>query len=230
MDFELEMGTVLCSGNEMGKPIKIGDARDHIFGHTLLNDWSARDIQKWEYVPLGPFCAKNFASTISPWIITPEALAPFKVALPKQEPELLPYLQDADLSAYDVNLTVAIKTAKMEDSWHVLSTSNMKHLYYSVAQTIAHHSVTGCNMSTGDMLGTGTISAPEKSGYGAMLELCWAGKEPIALPNGEERKFLVDGDEVNLNGFCKGNGYTIGFGDCRGKVLPALDDSYFFDA
>lgn len=229
LDFELEMGTIIGKGNQMGQPIKLKDARDHIFGHCLLNDWSARDIQKWEYVPLGPFLAKNFASTISPWAITPEALAPFKLALPEQDPALLPYLKDDDLSAYDVQLQVAIKTEKMADGeWHVLTNSNMKYLYYSVAQTVTHHAVTGCNLGTGDLLGSGTISAPEKTGYGSMLELCWKGTEPINLPSGEQRKFLQDGDEVNLSGFCKGNGYTIGFGDCRGKVLPALDDSNYF--
>jgi len=228
MDFELEMGTVIGKGNKLGQPIKMSDARDHIFGHCMLNDWSARDIQKWEYVPLGPFLAKNFASTISAWIITPEALAPFKIALPAQDPAMLPYLKDDDLHAYDVNLQVHLKTPKMEDKWHTLVNSNMKHLYYSVAQTLTHHACTGCNMSAGDLLGSGTISAPEKEGYGSMLELCWKGTQPIALPNGEERKFLLDGDEVNLVGTCKGNGFTIGFGDCRGKVLPALDDSHFF--
>lgn len=179
LDFELEMGTVIGTGNPLGHPIKVKDARDHIFGFCLLNDWSARDIQKWEYVPLGPFGAKNFASTISPWLVTPEALAPFKTPLPAQDPVLLPYLQDTDLSAYDITLEVSIRTPQMGDKWHLLASSNMKHLYYSVAQTIAHHSVTGCNMNTGDMLGSGTISATEKSGYGSMLELCWAGKEPI---------------------------------------------------
>lgn len=193
----------------------------------MLNDWSARDIQKWEYVPLGPFLAKNFASTISPWIITPEALTPFKVALPEQDPAVLPYLKDPDLSSYDVQLQAAIKTPTMTD-WHVLTNSNMKYLYYSVAQTVAHHSVTGCNMATGDLLGSGTISGEDKSSYGSLLELCWQGTQPIELPNKEERKFLQDGDEVNLTGFCKGNGYTIGFGDCRGKILPALDDSHYF--
>ena len=189
LDFELEMGTIIGKGNDLSCPIKIGDARDHIFGFTMLNDWSARDLQKWEYVPLGPFLAKNFASTISPWVITPEALAPFKTALPVQEPTLLPYLQDTDLSAYDVQLSVSIKTPTM-DAWHTLTNSNMKHLYYSVAQTITHHACTGCNMSAGDMLGSGTISGTDKSAYGSMVELCWAGKEVISLPNGEERKFL----------------------------------------
>ena len=229
LDFELEMGTIIGKGNDLGTPIKVNNAKDHIFGYTMLNDWSARDIQKWEYVPLGPFLAKNFQSTISPWVITPEALAPFKCALPAQEPTLLPYLQDNDLSAYDLQLNVLIKTPKMGDDWHVLSQSNMKHLYYSVAQTIAHHSVTGCNMSAGDMLGSGTISSTEKTGYGSMVELCWGGAEPIQLPSGEERKFLVDGDEINLTAHATSPaGFTIGFGDCRGAILPAKGDEEYF--
>jgi fumarylacetoacetase len=223
LDFELEMGSYISRSNELGKPIPIGEARDHIFGHCLLNDWSARDIQKWEYVPLGPFLAKNFASTVSPWVITPEALAPFKKALPAQEPALLPYLQDPDLSSYDVKLFAQLKPVGT-DKWVQLAESNMTYLYYSVPQTIAHHSITGCNMSTGDLLGTGTISAPEKSGFGSMLELCWKGAQPIDIGDGQERKFLKDGDEVNLMGVCRGAGYTIGFGECAGAVLPALKD------
>jgi fumarylacetoacetase len=222
------MGTVISQGNELGSPIKVADAKNHIFGYCLLNDWSARDIQKWEYVPLGPFLAKNFASTISPWIVTPEALAPFKTSLPAQDPALLPYLKDPDLSSYDLNLEVHLRTPKMGDSWHTITRSNFKYLYYSVAQTIAHHTVTGCNLNTGDLFGSGTISGPEKSGYGSMVELCWGGKESIQLPSGEERKFLQDGDEVNMTATAKGNGFTIGFGDCRGKVLPSKDDSCFF--
>jgi len=174
MDFELEMGTFLSHGNEMGTPIKVNNARDHIFGFVILNDWSARDIQGWEYVPLGPFNAKNFASSISAWVVTPEALAPFKVALPVQEPVLFPYLQDNDLSSYNIDLYVDVKTPAMED-FDCLSKSNMRHLYYSVPQTIAHHSVTGCNMGTGDMLGTGTISGTDKSAYGCLIELTWKG-------------------------------------------------------
>lgn len=227
LDFELEMGTIIGVGNELGCPIKVNDAHNHVFGHCLLNDWSARDLQKWEYVPLGPFNAKNFASTISPWIITPEALEPFRVQLPAQDPALLPYLQDNNLSAFDIKLTVSVKSPTMEQG-HVISTSNMKHLYYSVAQCIAHHTVTGCNLNPGDMLGSGTISSTEKEGFGSMVELCWGGKDDISLGNGETRKFLKDGDEVNMNGVCEGNGFTIGFGDCRGKILPAKDDSHFF--
>lgn len=229
MDLELEMGTIIGKGNAMGDPIPVNEARDHIFGHCILNDWSARDMQVWEYVPLGPFNAKNFASTISPWIITPEALAPFKVALPAQDPALLPYLQDNDLSSYNIDLEMCIKTPTMSEP-HVMAKSNMRYLYYSVPQTIAHHSVTGCNMSVGDMLGTGTISGPEKSQYGSMLELCWGGKEEIELPNGEKRKFLADGDSVVLRGVCQGNGYKIGFGECEGTVLPAHDDARYMSS
>lgn len=156
------MGTIIGRSNKLGEPVKVNDAKDHIFGYVLLNDWSARDLQVWEYVPLGPFNAKNFASTISPWVITPEALAPFKVALPAQEPALLPYLVDNDLSSYNIDLKILIKTPKMEAP-HTLAVSNMKYLYFSVAQTIAHHTVTGCNLSVGDMLGSGTISGTEKS-------------------------------------------------------------------
>lgn len=227
MDFELELGTLISHGNDMGNPIKVENARDHIFGYVLLNDWSARDLQVWEYVPLGPFNAKNFGSTISPWVITPEALAPFKCALPEQEPKLLNYLNDKDLSCYDISLKASIKTEKMKEYKEVCH-SNTKYLYYSVAQTITHHTVTGCNLSTGDMLGSGTISGPEKHEFGSMMELSWGGKEPLQLPGGEERTFLKDGDSVLLEGFAKGNGYTIGFGSCEGTLTPALDDSHYF--
>ena len=229
MDLELEMGTFITKGNDLGDPIPVNEAKDHIFGHCLLNDWSARDMQVWEYVPLGPFNAKNFASTISPWVITPEALAPFKVGLDAQDPSLLPYLQDNDLSSYNVELDVLIKTPAMSEP-HKMATSNMRYLYYSVAQTIAHHSVTGCNMGVGDMLGTGTISGPDKSQFGSMLELCWKGTQPIELPGGETRKFLLDGDSVILRGVCRGNGYTIGFGDCEGTVIPSHEDARYLSS
>lgn len=227
LDLELEMGTIIGKSNKLGEPVKVNEARDHIFGYVLLNDWSARDMQVWEYLPLGPFNAKNFASTISPWVITPEALAPFKIALPEQDPKLLPYLQDADLSSYNIDLKIVLKTPYLP-AGHTIAVSNMKYLYYSVPQTIAHHTVTGCNLTVGDMLGSGTISGTKKEEYGSMLELCWGGKESIVLPNGEERKFLLDGDAIVLQGECKGDGYTIGFGDCEGTILPALDDAHYF--
>lgn len=191
-----------------------------------MNDWSARDIQVWEYVPLGPFNAKNFASTISPWIITTEALEPFKVNLPEQVPEPLPYLKEEQPYSYDINLEVTLQSKTM-DTPHRISMSNFKYLYWSINQQLTHHTVTGCNMNVGDMLGSGTISGTEKSEYGSMLELTWGGKEKIQLPNGEERVFLTDGDKLTMNGFCKGNGYTIGFGEAVGTILPALDDKEY---
>jgi fumarylacetoacetase len=226
LDFELEMGAYIGASNELGHPIKVSKAADHIFGLCLLNDWSARDIQVWEYVPLGPFNAKNFASTVSPWVITTEALAPFKVDLPTQDPEPLPYLKEEQPYSYDVHMDVSIKTPTL-DTPHVLAHSNFKHLYWSINQQLTHHSITGCNMNVGDMIGSGTISGTTKEEYGSMLELSWGGKEKIALSNGEERVFLKDGDTVLMNGYCKGEGYTIGFGDCEGKILPALDEKEF---
>ena len=180
LDFELEMGAYVGKGNKMGTPIKIKDAADHIFGLCLLNDWSARDIQVWEYVPLGPFNAKNFCSTISPWVITTEALEPFKVDLPKQDPEPLPYLKEDPPYSYNIELHVGIKSESMEEP-HNVCVSNFKHLYWSVNQQLTHHAVTGCNMNTGDLLGSGTISGTEKSEYGSMLELSWAGKEKMTM-------------------------------------------------
>ena len=207
--------------------MKLKDAPDHIFGFTLLNDWSARDLQVWEYIPLGPFNAKNFATTISPWIITTEALEPFKVKLPAQDPEPLPYLKDENNYSYDVELDVLLETPTSGKP-QVISKSNFKYMYWSANQQLTHHTVTGCNLNPGDLLGSGTISGTEKGSYGSMVELCWGGKEPLKLSNGEERTFLVDGDVLQLRGYCKGAGYTIGFGECDGKVLPALDDIEFF--
>lgn len=181
----------------------------------------------WEYVPLGPFNAKNFSTTISPWIITSEALEPFKIKLPKQDPEPLPYLRDENNYSYDVELDVLLQTPTMSGP-AVISKSNFKYMYWSANQQLTHHTVTGCNLNVGDLLGSGTISGTEKQSYGSLLELCWGGKEPIKLPNGEERTFLVDGDILSLQGICKGPGFTIGFGECSGKILPALDDSEFF--
>jgi fumarylacetoacetase len=227
LDIEVEMAIYVGQKNELGHPIKVKNAGDHIFGYSILNDWSARDLQVWEYVPLGPFNAKNFISTVSPWIVTSAALEPFKVQLPAQDPVPMDYLKDESLTSYNIDLSFLLKTPTMEKH-HEVAKTNMKYLYWSPAQQLAHHSVTGCEMNAGDMLGTGTISGTEKSEYGSMLELTWNGKEKIPLPNGEERVFLEDGDEVVLRGQCNGNGFVIGFGDCMGKITPALDDSEYF--
>jgi fumarylacetoacetase len=220
LDFELEMGAFVGPGNKLGEPIKIGEAHEHIFGLVLLNDWSARDIQKWEYVPLGPFLAKNFATTISPWVVTLDALEPFRVAGPEQNPVPLPYLRHTRSAAFDINLTVSLEAAGLDQPF-VLTRSNLKYMYWSCEQQLAHHTVSGCNMRAGDLLGTGTISGPTPDSYGSMLELTWRGSKPIKLPNGTERKFIQDNDTVVLTGFCQGDGYRIGFGECRGKLLPA---------
>ncbi len=205
LDFELETGFFIGTGNNLGEPIPVDKADDHIFGMVLVNDWSARDIQKWEYVPLGPFLAKNFATSISPWIVTLEALEPFKTKRVEQKPEPLPYLRSKVDRAYDINLEVRLKTEKQNESV-VISRSNFKNLYWDICQQLAHHTVTGCNMRTGDLLASGTISGQSKDSYGSLLELTWRGTEPLKLPNGEERKFLQDGDTVSITGWCDGTG------------------------
>ena len=219
MDFELEMGVLIGSGNILSKPIAVDDAGDHVFGFTLVNDWSARDIQTWEYIPLGPFLAKNFATSISPWIITMEALEPFKCKSPEQDPKPFDYLNNKKDCNYDINLEIHLKAENMSES-HIISKTNYNYLYWNMAQQIAHHTITGCNLRTGDLLASGTISGPEKDNRGSMLELSWNGKEPIDLPNGEKRTFLEDGDVVTLKGWCEGKGYRIGFGECKGTILP----------
>jgi fumarylacetoacetase len=223
MDYELEMGAFLGGElNQMGRPIKCAKAEENIFGFVILNDWSARDVQTWEYVPLGPFDAKNFCSVISPWVVTVEALNEFRVELPKQDPAPLSYLVDPNFSSFDIKLDVSVKTEKAEKP-EILTKSNFKYLYWSVAQQLTHHAVTGCNMRAGDLLGSGTISGPEKHERGCLLEITWGGKEPITLASGETRTFLKDGDEVLMTGYCESkNGYVIGFGDCNSKILPAL--------
>jgi fumarylacetoacetase len=223
LDFELEMGFFIGAGNHLGEPISIENAREHIFGMALLNDWSARDIQAWEYQPLGPFLAKNFATSISPWVVTMDALEPFRVDGPKQDPAPLSYLTTDSANGYDIKLEVTLQSAAM-DAAQTISRSNMKYLYWSIVQMLAHHTVTGCNMRVGDLCGTGTISGPTEDSYGSMLELTWRGEKPIALPNGETRKFLQDGDSVTMKGYCQGDGYRIGFGEMTGKILPALAD------
>ena len=219
LDFELEMGVFIGAGNSLGEPVSVNTAEDHVFGLALVNDWSARDIQTWEYQPLGPFLAKNFATSISPWIITLEALEPFRCSGPEQDPKPLEYLRNAKDSAFDINLEIYIKTENM-DSDQLISSSNYNYLYWNMNQQIAHHTVTGCNLRTGDLMARGTISGPKKNNRGSMLELSWLWTEPIKLSNGDERKSLEDGDTVTLRGWCQGNGYRIGFGDCSGTILP----------
>lgn len=222
LDFELEMGFFIGAGNRLSEPISIENAREHIFGMVLLNDWSARDIQAWEYQPLGPFLAKNFATSISPWVVTMDALEPFRVHGPKQEPAPLPYLTFDSACGYDIHLEVSLQSETMNES-HVVSRSNMKYLYWNIIQMLAHHTITGCNMRTGDLCGTGTISGPTEDSYGSMLELAWRGEKPITLPNGETRKFLQDGDTVVMKGYCQGDGYRIGFGEVTGKILKSRE-------
>eukprot|EP01132_Coremiostelium_polycephalum_P002920 gene2920-3638_t len=219
LDIELEMGAFVGTGNELGEPITIENAKDHIFGLVLLNDWSSRDIQKWEYVPLGPFLGKNFGSTISPWVVTLDALEEFAVPAPTQDPKPLPYLQESGNNTYDISLSVDIKTPNGDKPYTICNT-NLKYMYWSLTQQLTHHTVNGCNLRPGDLLGTGTISGPTPDSFGSMMELCWKGTKPIQVGS-EERKFLLDGDTVIMTGSCKGNGYTIGFGKCVGTILPA---------
>lgn len=220
LDFELEMGVLIGPGNSIGETIDINNAQDHVFGLTLVNDWSARDIQTWEYIPLGPFLAKNFATTISPWIITMEALEPFKCKNLEQYPEPLNYLKNKKQANYDINLEIHLQTKNMSEST-IISKTNYNYLYWNMAQQITHHTITGCNLRTGDLLASGTISGPEKNSRGSMLEISWNGKEPITLPNGEERTFLEDGDSITMKGWSQTKGYRIGFGNCEGTVLPS---------
>ncbi len=220
LDFELEMGFVIGKENTLGTSVPIQEAEDHIFGLCLFNDWSARDIQKWEYVPLGPFLGKNFASTISPWIVTLDALEAFRVNGPKQDPEVLPYLQTQGTKNFDIQLEVILKTESGLE--HTLSNSNFKYMYWNMAQQIAHHSVNGCNLRIGDMGASGTISGPEVGSYGSMLEICWQGTRPVELADGTERKFLKNGDTLILRGFGTANGIRIGFGEAKGKIVDTI--------
>jgi fumarylacetoacetase len=231
LDYELEMGIFVGTGNALGERVAIDQAESHIFGMCLLNDWSARDIQGWEYQPLGPFLAKNFATTISPWIVTMEALAPYRAAFtrPTDDPQPLPYLSsvaNAESGALDITLEVAIETAKMraaKNAPHTLSHGNLRDAaYWTVAQLLTHHTVSGCNMQPGDLLGTGTMSGPHEGSQGALLEITEGGKKPVALANGEIRTFLEDGDVVIMRASCEREGAVrIGFGSCVGEVLPA---------
>lgn len=221
-DIELEMGAIV--GTPSDGPITVQEADDHIFGYVLLNDWSARDIQAWEYQPLGPFQAKATATTISPWIVTKAALEPFRCDTPAREVELLDHLKDVGPMLYDIDLAVTM--APEGKSATTIARTNYREMYYSAAQQLAHHTTSGCPMNVGDLLGSGTISGPTKPERGSLLELSWGGKEPITLDSGETRSFIEDGDTLTLQGAAKGDGYTIGFGDCVGKLLPALADPY----
>ncbi|MGH2576084.1 MAG: fumarylacetoacetase [Ignavibacteria bacterium] len=221
LDFELETGFFVGPGNKLGEPIAVGKALDHIFGMVLVNDWSARDMQKWEYQPLGPFLSKNFGTSISPWVVTMEALEPFRIAGPAQNPKPLPYLQSKENCTYDINLEVKLQTKKLTEPF-IISISNFKYLYWNMCQQLAHHTVNGCNLKTGDLLASGTISGQAPDSYGSMLELTWLGEKPIKLPNGEERKFLQDGDTIIISGYCQGNGYRVGFGEVSGKILGTV--------
>ncbi len=220
LDIELETGFIVGRGNALGEPIACGDAEDHIFGMVLLNDWSARDIQQWEYVPLGPFNAKTFATTISPWVVTLDALEPFRVAQPEQTPEPLPYLRHAGAHAFDIALEVQLRP-EGEATATTISRTNFKYMYWTMAQQLAHHTVSGCNTREGDLMGSGTISGPTADSFGSLLELTWNGARPVTLEGGETRTFIVDGDELTLAGGCQGDGYRVGFGTCVGKILPA---------
>jgi fumarylacetoacetase len=220
LDFELEIAFVISQETALGTSVSTAEAEDHIFGLVLFNDWSARDLQKWEYVPLGPFLAKNFGSVASPWIVTLEALEPFKVESPKQEPAVLPYLQFEGPKNYDINLQVDIITAT--GACKTVSNSNYKYMYWNMCQQLAHHTVNGCNIQVGDMYASGTISGPTPDSYGSMLEISWQGKNPVAMPDGTERKFILDNDTVVMKGHCEKNGVRIGFGECSGKILPTL--------
>lgn len=222
VDFELEMAFFVGGkGNELGEPVPIERAEEHIFGVVLMNDWSARDIQKWEYVPLGPFLGKSFGTTISSWIVSVEALRPFFVDNPEQDPAPLEYLRHSDPFTLDINLEVAIKPEGVDKDIPVANT-NFKHLYWTLKQQLAHHTVNGCNIRPGDLMGSGTVSGPEPGAYGSMLELSWKGTKTVKLEGTNlERKFLADNDEVVLKGHCESNGLRIGFGECRGKLLPA---------
>jgi len=219
LDFELEMAFIVGAGNTLGEPIPVDQAEQHIFGMVLLNDWSARDIQQWEYVPLGPFNSKTFATSISPWIVTMDALEPFRIAGPKQDPEPLPYLQQAGAHAFDIWLKVAL--APSGGAAATICRTNFKHVYWSMAQQLAHHTVSGCSTRVGDLMASGTISGPAPEAWGSLLELTWNGQKPLALPKGVQRSFLEDGDEVIMTGWCQGEGYRVGFGEVRGRIVAA---------
>ena len=219
LDFELEMAFITFDGKPLGESISTKEAEDYIFGMCIMNDWSARDIQKWEYVPLGPFLAKNFASSISPWIVTMDALEPFKLEGPVQDPKVLSYLEYEGKNHYDIHLEVGIQPEKSAET--VVCNSNYKHMYWNMAQQLAHHTINGCNIRCGDMMASGTISGPTPNSFGSMLEISWKGTKPVILKEGGERKFINDLDTVIMRGHCSKDGVRIGFGEVSTKVLPA---------
>lgn len=216
------MGFFIGPGTELGRPIPVDRAADHIFGMVLVNDWSARDIQKWEYQPLGPFNAKNFATSISPWVVTLDALEPFRMKGPAQDPRPLAYLESKGDWSYDIQLEVLIEGGDIGAA-QTVSRSNFKHMYWNICQQLAHHTVTGCNVRPGDMMASGTISAPDEGGYGSLLELTWKGTRPLRFDGGAERKFILDGDRITITGWCEGEGFRVGFGEVTGAILPALE-------
>jgi len=217
VDFELEMGFVIGKNSNLGESISTSEAEDYIFGKVLFNDWSARDIQKWEYVPLGPFLGKSFASSMSPWVVTLEALDLFRIDGPEQNPKVLPYLQYSGLKNYDINLEVAIHPDNSKES--IVSSSNFKYMYWNMSQQLAHHTINGCNLNIGDLMASGTISGKDKGSYGSMLELSWGGKKPVILDDGNSRVFINDNDTVIMRGYCEKNGKRVGFGEVRTKLL-----------
>lgn len=218
LDFELEMAFVIGQSTDLGDTVSTEQAEDYIFGLSLFNDWSARDIQKWEYVPLGPFLGKSFASTMAPWIITLDALEPFRVAGPVQDPPVLPYLEYPGDKNYDISLNVEIETESGDKK--SVCASNFKYMYWNMSQQLAHHTVNGCNINVGDVCASGTISGPEPGSFGSMLEIAWKGTKPVQMPDGTERKFIHDGDTVRMTGHCEKDGLRIGFGEATAKVLP----------
>lgn len=220
MDFELELAFITSANTNLGSPVSLREAEDHIVGFVLFNDWSARDIQQWEYVPLGPFLGKNFGSTMSPWVVTLDALEPFRTEGPSQVPHVFPYLAYEGKRNFDIQLEVLLAPEKGEVA--TLSRTNAKYLYWNVAQQLAHHTVNGCNIQVGDLYASGTISGPSPGSYGSLLELTFDGKKALHLPGGEERGFLQDGDTVIMRGHAERDGVRIGFGDCLGKILPAI--------
>jgi fumarylacetoacetase len=221
LDIELEMGAIVGTASDFGQPITVDQADDMIFGYVLLNDWSARDIQGWEYQPLGPFQGKAFGTSISPWIVTAAALEDFRAPTPEREKELLPYLDGSKDGLYDIDLEVLMQPEGAETA-SVVAKTNYNRMYYSAAEQLCHHAIGGCGMNVGDLLGSGTISGPNKGEYGSLMEVSWAGREPFTLDTGETRTFIEDGDTLTLRGNARGDGFTIGFGDCTGKILPSV--------